>query len=205
MNLFDVAHDYPVERKGREYDLPISETSRVYDELLVTLVQAGDRRAFTRLAARWQPRFIRTARRLLRDREEADAAVQESWIGIVAGIARLSDPAKFPAWGFGILHRKCADRISRRKLHRQRSADLGREPEPAEPVRCEDALAIEDAVAQLGLAHRTAAILYFGEGLTLAELATATGVPLGTAKSRIFNARRALKAALSEMRDDGLE
>ena len=38
--------------------------------------------------------------------------------------------------------------------------------------------------------------LFVGEGLTLAEIATGTEVPIGTAKSRIFHARRHLKAVL---------
>ena len=80
-----------------------NETERVFDELLVTLVQSGDRRAGERLAARWQPRLIRTARRLLRDDEAARDAVQEAWIGIFRGAAALADPARFPAWAFGIL------------------------------------------------------------------------------------------------------
>ncbi|MFN4297198.1 MAG: RNA polymerase sigma factor [Brevundimonas sp.] len=53
------------------------------------------------------------------------------------------------------------------------------------------------ALAGLDHAHRTAAVLHFCEGLTLAEVAAAVGVPVGTAKSRIFHARRRLKAALT--------
>jgi RNA polymerase sigma factor (sigma-70 family) len=169
-----------------------TETDRVYDELLVTLSQAGDRGAGQRLAARWQPRLIRTARRLLRDDEAALDAVQEAWIGIFRGAAGLNDPARFPAWAFGILHRKCADRI--RTEQRLRAVpDAPRAA--AEDV--EDHVAIDQAMAGLGIEHRAAASLYFGEGLTLAEVAAATGVPLGTAKSRIYYARRHLRAALT--------
>lgn len=169
-----------------------NERARVYDELLVTMVQAGDRGAGERLAARWQPRLARTARRLLRDDDAARDAVQEAWLGIWRGVPGLSDPVRFPAWAFGILHRKCADRI--RRVVRERGAEV---PERvAEPV-AEDRVAIDQAMAGLDLAHRAAAQLYFGEGLSLAEVAAATGVPLGTAKSRLFHARRRLAAALS--------
>jgi RNA polymerase sigma-70 factor (ECF subfamily) len=171
--------------------MALSETDRVYDELLVTLVKAGDRRAGERLAARWQPRLIRTARRLLRDDDAALDAVQEAWIGIFRGAARLDDPARFPAWAFGILHRKCADRIRRARR------DRGTPAKESAVEGAEDRLAIDQAMAALGIEHRAAAALYFGEGLTLAEVAAATGVPLGTAKSRIFHARRQLAAALS--------
>lgn len=169
-----------------------SDTGRVYDELLVILVQANDGRAAVRLAARWQPRLLRTARRLLRDEDAARDAVQEAWLGILRGVVSLRDPAAFPAWAFGILHRRCVDCI--RRSGRERGAPL---PEPRAATGCEDRIAIDQAMAALSPEQRAAAQLHFGEGLTLAEVATATGVPLGTAKSRIFHARRRLAAALS--------
>jgi RNA polymerase sigma-70 factor (ECF subfamily) len=168
------------------------DAERVYDELLVTLVQAGDRRAGERLAARWHPRLLRTAHRLLRDPEQAREAAQEAWIGIFRGAASLGDPARFPAWALGILHRKCADRIrSERRLRAAPAAEAGL------VAPADDRMAIAQALEGLSDDHRAAAILFFGEGLTLAEVAAATHVPLGTAKSRIFHARRQLKAALT--------
>lgn len=50
---------------------------RIFDELLVTQVWSGNRSAAERLAARWQPRLLRTARRLLGDDEIARGAVQD--------------------------------------------------------------------------------------------------------------------------------
>lgn len=174
----------------------MSETERVYSELLVTLVQAGDRRAAERLVARWQPRLIRTARRLLGNDELARDAVQETWGAAFQGWMRLSDPARFPGWVFGILHRKCVDRIRDESRRRTGSAALGPGPAVTAAVG-EDSLAIAQALDGLSHGHRIAAILFFGEGLTLSEIAVATGVPTGTAKSRIFHARRQLQAALN--------
>ena len=68
-----------------------SEAGRRYDEWLVTLVQAGDREAGERLARRWHPRLLRTARRLLGDTDSALVAVQDSWIAILRGIGGLRE------------------------------------------------------------------------------------------------------------------
>lgn len=182
--------------------MALGETDRVYDELLLTLVQAGDSRAAARLAARWQPRLMRTARRLLRDEEEAREAVQEAWAGIARGWVRLADPARFPAWAFGVLHHKCADRIRANRRARDRLGPPLDEMEISAPAATEDRTAIAQALETLGPDHREAAILYFGEGLTLEEVARATRTPLGTAKSRIFYARQRLKAALTGESDD---
>lgn len=172
------------------------ETERVYDELLVTLARSGDRAAANRLAARWYPRLIRTALRLVRDRSDAEEAVQEAWAGICRGWPRLSDPAMFPGWAFGILRRKCVDRIRKSQTERNRTALIEAAPEPSQPARDELQVEIDQALAGLSDDHRLAAILYFGEGLSLNEIAAVTDVPVGTAKSRIFNARQHLKSRL---------
>ncbi|MDJ0921378.1 MAG: sigma-70 family RNA polymerase sigma factor [Henriciella sp.] len=179
-----------------------TETERVYDQLLLTLMRTGDRRAANRLAARWQPRLMRTARRLLNDPEQARDAVQEAWTGICRGWVRLSDPEKFPAWAYTILHRKCADRIRLAQKTRQREAPLEGAPDPGQPARSELSYEIDQALRALRPEHRSAAILFFSEGLTLAEIAAVMDIPVGTAKSRIFHARKHLKSLLKGEDDD---
>ncbi|NQY95785.1 MAG: sigma-70 family RNA polymerase sigma factor [Henriciella sp.] len=182
--------------------MPRQQTDRVYDELLVTLARSGDDRAANRLAARWYPRLMRTALRLLRDRSEAEDAVQEAWAGICRGWPRLSDPAMFPGWAFGILRRKCVDRIRKAQAQRARTAPLEAAPEPSQPARGELQVEIDQALAELSDDHRLVAVLYFGEGLSLNEIAAVTGTPVGTAKSRVFHARQHLKSTLKGETDE---
>lgn len=172
------------------------DSGRVYDELLVLHVQNGDRRALERLASRWQPRLLRSARRFTGDDELAREAVQECWLGIVGGLHRLSDPAKFPGWAFTILRRRCADRIRTHSAQRPRSDALDETNEPTAGPRGEDRAAIRQAFARLPEEQRVAATLFFVEQLKLDEIAVATEAPLGTVKSRIFAARKSLKQAL---------
>jgi RNA polymerase sigma-70 factor (ECF subfamily) len=172
------------------------QSGRVYDELLVLHVQAGDLRALERLASRWQPRLLRSARRFTGQDEMASEAVQESWLGIVGGILRLRDPARFPAWAFAILRRRCAERVRAQAASRARSAPLDEAEEGSSAARGEDRLAIAEAFARLPEEQRIAATLFFVEQLKLDEIAAATGAPLGTVKSRIFAARKSLKQAL---------
>lgn len=161
----------------------------------MTLVQAGDRRAASLLARRWHPRLARTARRLLGEDEPALVAVQEAWIAILRAIHQLRDPSRFAPWAFGILRRRCADAIRAAQRDRARNGQAGEEP--ALPAMADEGLAIRQAFAALPPDQRLAAQLFFVEGLTLDEIAEVLAVPLGTAKSRIFHARRNLKAALS--------
>src|SRR3954469_2819897 len=100
------------------------ESGRAYDELLVLQVQAADSRALERLAARWQPRLLRSARRFTGHDESAREAVQESWLGIGRGIGGVRGPARFPAWAFAILRRRCAERVRTHAAARTRSDSL---------------------------------------------------------------------------------
>lgn len=180
--------------------------AQAFDGLLVTLICAGDRKAAANLARRWQPRLLRTARRLLGDEEQAASAVQDAWLGIMRKIHTLKDPARFAPWAFSILRRKCADVI--RKASKRRAVFASSPPDdlannPPVETATDDAVAIKQAFANLPDDQRLAAHLYFIEGLTLAEIAEAQSIPTGTAKSRLFHARQKLKAALSDISDLG--
>ena len=192
MNLLRACNDYRG-MTGRVDHTP--DTARLFDELLVTHVQSGDRRAADRLAARWNPRLIRTATRLLRDEEQALTAVQECWISILRGIHKLRDPSRFAPWAFGILRLRCVDQIRRAQKQRDREAGSGAEIEVM--ANTEGAFDMRSAFDALPHDQRLAAQLFFVEGLSLAEIAEVQAVPVGTAKTRLFHARRKLKAALS--------
>jgi len=171
------------------------ETTRLFDALLVTAARAGDGRAADRLAARWQPRLLRSARRILGQEDAARDAAQDAWIGICRNWVTLADPHAFSAFAFRILHRRCADlmRARYRRGVEQEFAD----GQGSTPPSAETATALVRAFDALPDDQRIAATLFFVENLTLAEIAVASGVSIGTAKSRVFHARRRLKAALS--------
>lgn len=171
----------------------MSEATQFFDEYLVTLVAGGDRDAAERLAKRWQPRLLRAARRMLGDGEAARAVTQEAWLAIFRGFPRLTNPARFAPWAFTILRRKCADAIRANQVQRLHD-EL---PELAADEAPDESLAIAQAFATLPPEQRLAAHLFFVEGFTLSEIAEVQSIPEGTAKSRLFHARRKLKAALS--------
>lgn len=177
-----------------------AQSGALFEELLVVLVQQGDTAAMERLHARWQPRLARAALRYTGDADLARDLVQECWIGIWKGIARLQHPARFRAYAFAVLHRRGAGHL--RAALRDRSATTVMSPDdlPENPVAATqgDSLAIRQAFAALPPDQRLAAHLHFVEGLTLREIAEVQDIAEGTAKSRLFHARRKLKAALSE-------
>lgn len=175
-----------------------ADAIRVFDELLLIQARSGDRRAAERLAIRWYPRLLRTARRILLETDLAEEAVQDAWAAICSGWIGLQDTARFPAWAYAILSRKCTDCLRKRIRHRNEVVEAAPNSSPSESER---RLALNQAFANLPDDQRIAATLFFGEGLALSEIAIATNVPVGTVKSRIFHARRYLKSALDRRQD----
>lgn len=184
--------------------LEVDQTpERALDEYLVSLSQAGSIEALDGLARRWTPRLLRYAARLLGG--SADAAetvrdvVQETWVGAIRGLRGLRDPAHFPTWIYGIATRKCADAIRttmRRRRTDLRAAEDGDTDRPATSVTSEQQIDLATALRGLPPIHRAAVHLFYGEDLSVGEIASVLGIPPGTVKSRLHHAREALRGHL---------
>jgi len=167
----------------------------LFDELLVVMVQHGERDALRRLYGRWNVRLVRAARRYCGSEDAAGDLAQECWLAICKGIGGLRDPTRFRSYAFAILHRKGVDWL---RTHSREVMVHTETIDQAVPAAHDEGIAITQAFATLPPDQRFAAHLYFIEGLTLREIAAVQSVPEGTAKSRLFHARRKLKTALSE-------
>ena len=180
---------------------------QIYDELLVLRCQDGERDAWLELVERWQDRLYRHAWRLAASREVGSEAVQEAWLAIVRNIRKLDDPALFPAWAYRIVTHKCTDHVRRAVRRRRFDEELSRQP-PAAPADNE-AFNADDEVATLRRAmlelpadRRALLVLHHLEGASVREIASILGIPEGTVKSRLFTARKALKKALDQHRQE---
>jgi RNA polymerase sigma-70 factor (ECF subfamily) len=172
---------------------------RVLDEYLVLLCQAGQRAAFAQLAALWTPRLLRHAARLLGATDAARDAVQEAWAAASRGLDRLDDPSRFGPWIYAIATRKCADAIRanarRRKLANEATQSLNGSAYDPTSVQ-ESAIDLGDALKALPADQRAILSLFYGEDLTVDEIAAALKAPAGTIKSRLHHARQSLKRHL---------
>jgi RNA polymerase sigma factor (sigma-70 family) len=168
------------------------------DELLAVRCQLGDPAALDALIARWHPPLWSYIRRVTGDPDAAADAVQDAWVRILRGLPRLREPARLRAWLFGIARRVLMDRF--RTLYGTPAAADVDPADLAEPDdRREAALAAEElhaALDALPVVEREVLALFYLEELSLNELADVLAIPVGTVKSRLFRARRALRARL---------
>lgn len=176
-----------------------ASSERLLDAYLVASARVGDRKAFALLARRWNGRLLAHAWRLLGDVELARDAVQDGWREIVRGMPRLADPTAFPAWAYRIVSRRAARLIQ--GLRRDRRLCEAAEQEPADEAVGPDegnldAARLRRAITALPPGQRAAVALFHLEELSVAEVAVALDVPVGTVKTRLMNARAKLRAAL---------
>ena len=197
----------------RRLDWAVMEPDAADDADLLAAHGAGDPHAFAQLYDRYDRPCFQFIRRML-GAGQTDAAEdlhQETWISISRSAAGF-DPQKagFRAWLFTIARNKVWDHFRRLKVAvlapagedaAMMVADPG--PTPLDQVQSRQlAERLVAAVEALPLEQRGAFVMFADAGLSLEEIAEATGVPIETAKSRLRYARTRLRQALASERSD---
>jgi RNA polymerase sigma factor (sigma-70 family) len=165
---------------------------------LVEQAQRGDVEAFDALTRAVGDRCMAIAYRILRDGDEADDAVQAALIIAWKDLRQLRDLERFEPWLHRILTRECYAEARRR--HRW-SADLrilhlAGDVDPGEFLTINDRDQLDRAFRRLTLEQRAVVVFHHYLDLPLTEVADRVGAPVGTVKSRLYHATRALRASL---------
>ncbi len=171
--------------------------------LMLRYAQDGDMAAFETLYSRHKDPLYRYLLRLSGQRDNAADLCQEVWSKVIRARAGYRPTAKFSTWLYRIAHNAFIDQVRRNRRYDDRSADPdlladpGHGPEQgAERRRLRERLFA--ALAGLPEEQRDAFLLQEEAGLTLDEIASVTGVPRETAKSRLRYAAAKLRKALAE-------
>ena len=171
-----------------------AEPGEVSDErAAVDAVLAGDREAFRVLVERESAAVIRACHRILGDIHEAEDAAQEAFVIAFRSLAGWRGDGPFGAWLTRIAVRIALRRAERRRdvawidpTHPDRPLDVSGGPDPATTsLRAERAADVRAAVARLDEPYREIVALRFFGDLSLNEIATQTGRPLGTVKTHL--------------------
>ena len=165
---------------------------------LVAQAKQGDREAFDLLARLTGDRCMAIAFRILRDYDLADDAVQSALLTAWREIRTLRDPRLFEPWLHRILTNACYSEAKRRTRWSE-----GIRLMPVEPVHGPDEYQAVDnrdqferAFRRLTVEQRAVLVFHHYLGLPLPEVAVRIGIPVGTVKSRMHHAKRALRAIL---------
>jgi RNA polymerase sigma-70 factor (ECF subfamily) len=181
---------------------PVADPSD--DASLMARYRNGDGQAFELLYRRHRAALYRFIARQIRGQGGAEEVFQEVWMAVVQGRERYQPTARFVTFLFAIAHRRIADRA--RKAIRRPEAPM---PDDAPDAAPDPAYLAEGAALGVALVaalqtlppEQRIAFLLRAEGdCSVEEIATVTGVPFETAKSRLKYANRALREKLAAWR-----
>jgi RNA polymerase sigma-70 factor (ECF subfamily) len=168
------------------------------DRDLVEQARRGDREAFGVLARTYGDRLFGIARRILRDVDLAEDAVQQALVIAWRELPRLRDPDRFDAWLQRTLVHACYAEARRKRAWTSniRVLPVDGPAGPDEIGAFVDRDEVERGFRRLPPEQRAILVLHHYLGLGLNEIGEVLAIPAGTARSRLHYAHRAMRAVL---------
>ena len=173
------------------------------DAALLKRFLAGDQEAFNALMRAHEDRVFAIALRMMRNRDAALDATQETFLTLYRKADRFHHQSAFSTWLYRVTINTCYDQL--RKQKRRRADPLPETNDPPDAHSADELLGAElrpdlaQALQTLPEDFRTAVVLSDFEGHSLETVAEILEVPVGTVKSRLFRGRRLLAQKLGNL------
>jgi RNA polymerase sigma-70 factor (ECF subfamily) len=177
---------------------------RFSDEEIVARLRKGERRLYASLVDRYKDRGYSLALRILRNREDAEEALQDAFVRAWNGLAGFEGASSFGTWFYRILYNVCMTAVEKKKRESifDEPGEEGLPDAAADPGMTGDYAGVEmrDLVARVGgaisrLPVRYASVIsmFYVQELSYPEIAEVTGLPVGTVKTHLFRGRLLLQ------------
>jgi RNA polymerase sigma-70 factor, ECF subfamily len=172
------------------------------DEALVAGAKMGQTGFFNELHERHRERMFRVARRITRHREDAQDAVQESFLSAYVHLKKFDERARFSTWLTRIAINAALMKVRKNRTSRTVGVEDAADavevsdsmPNPEQIcARTEQKAALRDAIAKLRPTLRIVVELHDLQEHSLHVIAEALGISVSAAKARLFHARAALR------------
>lgn len=171
----------------------------------------GDEQAYQAILERYQRGIYNLIYQMVKNREETEDLVQETFIKAFRALESYNDQYAFTTWLYKIAYNNCIDSIRKRKLKtspldkpirtkegevQQQIRDDSTSPEH-HYLYTEKKKILDECTQKLPESYRDVIVLRHQEDRSYEEIAEIIDVPLGTVKARIFRAREMLKRCLA--------
>lgn len=160
------------------------------------VVRSGDERAFRGLYRRYTPLLYPFVLRVLGGNvADAEDVLQETWVRAVRQLGGFRWESSLRTWLTSIALNLSRETLRRRG--RERTEELSETLAlPTRVSRDGERVDLERAIARLPEGYRTVLVLHDIEGFTHEEISEQLAIAVGTSKSQLFDARRAMRALL---------
>lgn len=173
------------------------------ERLLVLMFMSGDLAAYEALFHAYHLRVLRFVRKLIKDGDLAEDVTQEAWMAIYKSRGKLRKPDLFRSWIFSVARNLAYQHL--REVFKQPAFEALTDDHEA-PIQ-ESKEQLEDeldrlyfALDRIAPAHREVLVLKYLEGLSYEEIAEVVSENIGTVRSRLFYAKKAIGTILEKLR-----
>jgi RNA polymerase sigma factor (sigma-70 family) len=167
---------------------------------LLRRVAVGDLRAFESLYRAYHPRLSRFLMNMTRRPQLVEEVLNDTLLVLWNRPESFSGRSRLSTWIFGIAYRKALKAMRRQDQPIEDAQSEARPsceiPADAQLERTEVSLMLSNAISELSPDHRAVVDLCYFNDLGYREIAEIVGCPVDTVKTRMFHARRHLKARL---------
>ena len=175
-----------------------------FDSTLLIRAKHGDEQAFIRIVEFYYPRCLRFARNMLGSEQDAQEAVQDTFVRVHASFSRFREDARFDPWLFRILANRCRTLMARNRRHRS-VIEYGEIPLTASAeveIGADWAEEVRVVLESLPVEQREAFLLRHVEDLSYEDISAMTGTGLSALRMRVKRACDALRARLTGVEND---
>jgi RNA polymerase sigma-70 factor (ECF subfamily) len=161
-----------------------------------------DERDFSGIAERYAGRLYAVAYRLLRNRADAEDAVQRALLNCFAARAAYSPRWAVSTWIYRVLTNVCMDELRRRQRRSdpRLMVDVDARPPAVLPPASAERVDVARALARVPPEARVLLSLRYVDGLSHQELARIRGISVNTVKSQLARGKKILRSALEKER-----
>ena len=128
--------------------------------------------------------------------------LQDVWLRVFEKFRQLRTPAAFPAWLFRTARNIVLSRLRKTSRFETTYTDENLSQIPLEEDNSQldgfTCWEIHEAIGRLRVIQRECLVLHFIERLSLQEVSVVLGIPVGTVKSRLYHAKKALRCLLEK-------
>ena len=185
------------------------------DDELIQRVLNGEKSAYAGLVERHKDRAMALAMRMMKNRQDAEEALQDAFVRAFNALPRFEKKSSFSTWFYRIVFNVCSTNLSRRGDEIMKSVDEqadenertlelpwdGELPD-AELEGKELREVLGQEIEAMPAAYGAMLALFLIQDLGYDEIVEVTGLPLGTVKVRLFRARALLRTAVARRLDE---
>ena len=180
------------------------------DQVYIDAILKGDANAFAVLVGRYKDLVYTLTLRMMKHKEEAEEAAQDTFIKVYKSLNKFKGDAKFSTWIYRVAYNTCLDRLKKNKRqqytveineyteHQIKTLDNALDKMEAK----EREQSIQDCLAMLPSEDSFLLTLYYFEELSLDEIGKIVDLKPNNVKVKLFRSRKKLASILRKKLDN---